>query len=211
MNGRDPVTYRVPPKSFLYSDVDYRTNLTTCHLGIIGQKYNDMEHWTLGGAFMENFYVTYDAADPQQLRVGLSSNVAEEERAKFGQAFTLWLAVILGVALVAVFAILIICICVRRSREQRLEKAKTYFESLEKQDDPEAEFLEQHNQAKSSKKSKGKKGKKDQEEDNSTNPNMFVSTAAFDEDDTDEVSPAEARDIVPDKQTSNEQALGDLI
>ena len=80
VNGRDPVTYRVPPKSFLYSDVDYRTNITTCHLGIIGQKYNDMEHWTLGGAFMENFYVTYDAADPQQLRVGLSSNVAEEER-----------------------------------------------------------------------------------------------------------------------------------
>ena len=211
VNGRNPVTYRVPPKSFLYSDVDYRTNLTTCHLGIIGQKYNDMDYWTLGGAFMENFYVTYDAADPQQLRVGLSSNVAEEERQKFGEAFTVWLAVILGAALVAVFAILILCICVRRRREQRLNKAKTYFESLEKQDDPEAEFLEQHNQAQSeAKASKKSKGKKNKEEDNS-NPNMFVSTAAFDEDDTDEVSSAEARDLVPDKQTSNEQALGDLI
>ena len=142
VNGRPPVAYRVPPKSFLYSDVDWRTNITTCHLGIIGQKYNDMEHWTLGGAFMENFYVTYDAADPQQLRVGLSSNVAVEERAKFGEAFTLWLAVGLGVALVAVFAILIICICVRRRREQRLDKAKTYFDSLQKQEDPEAAFLE---------------------------------------------------------------------
>ena len=40
---------------------------------------------------------------------------------------------------------------------------------------------------------------------------MFVSTAAFEEDDTEEVSSAEARDLVPDKQTSNEQALGDLI
>ena len=52
---------------------------------------------------------------------------------------------ILGAALLVVFALLIVCICVRRRREQRLDKAKTYFESLEKQDDPEAEFLEQNN------------------------------------------------------------------
>ena len=102
---------------------------------------------------------------------------------------------ILGAALLVVFALLIVCICVRRRREQRLDKAKTYFESLEKQDDPEAEFLEQNNQAQVSKKSKDKKK---QEEENS-NPNMFVSTAAFDEDETDEVSSAEARDLVPDK------------
>ena len=29
------VTYRVPPKSFLYHDVDYRTNITMCHVGIV--------------------------------------------------------------------------------------------------------------------------------------------------------------------------------
>ena len=97
---------------------------------------------------------------------------------------------ILGAALVVVFALLILCICVRRRREQRLDKAKTYFESLEKSDDPEAEFLEQHNQAQASKK---------KSEEESSNPNMFVSTAAFDEDETDEVSSAEARDLVPDK------------
>lgn len=28
--------YSIKPISFLYADVDYRTNITTCHLGIIG-------------------------------------------------------------------------------------------------------------------------------------------------------------------------------
>merc|ERR1712140_111657 len=49
--GGELVTYSIKPLSFLYSDVDYRTNIKTCHLGIIGQKWNDMDHWVLGGAF----------------------------------------------------------------------------------------------------------------------------------------------------------------
>ena len=63
--GGELVTYSIKPLSFLYSDVDYRTKIKTCHLGIIGQKWNDMEHWVLGGAFMENFYVTYDATNSE--------------------------------------------------------------------------------------------------------------------------------------------------
>jgi len=35
-----------------------------------------MEHWVLGGQFMENFYVTYDATNSEQLRIGLSYNEA---------------------------------------------------------------------------------------------------------------------------------------
>jgi len=53
----------IPPKSFLYSDTDYRTDLKLCHVGIIGSKFNDMQFWVLGQAFMENFYTVYDGSD----------------------------------------------------------------------------------------------------------------------------------------------------
>ena len=43
------VKLRIPKKSFLYSDTDYKTNLETCHVGIIAQKYNkNMDFWMLG-------------------------------------------------------------------------------------------------------------------------------------------------------------------
>lgn len=103
-------TYNIKPKSFLYADVDYRTNITTCHLGIIGQRYNDMEHWVLGGAFMENFYVTFDATSPEQLRVGLSYNEVEEP--KLSNFVMLLLLLIVGFLLV-IFIVLGICCCCR--------------------------------------------------------------------------------------------------
>ena len=55
--------FAVPPHSFLYDDVDSLNNLQVCHLGLIGQQYSNSEAWVLGQAFMENFYVTFDASD----------------------------------------------------------------------------------------------------------------------------------------------------
>ena len=56
----DNVELIIPSKSFLYTDVDRKTNLTTCHVGVIAQKYTDKDVWVLGQAFMENFYTVFD-------------------------------------------------------------------------------------------------------------------------------------------------------
>jgi len=56
--------YRVPAKSFLFSDFDFNTETHSCHLGVVAQKYSEFDHFILGQVFMENFYVTYDATNP---------------------------------------------------------------------------------------------------------------------------------------------------
>ena len=66
------ITYKVPAKSFLFKDTDLFTKETYCHLGIVAQSYKEFDHFILGQVFMENFYVTYDATNPEQLRVGIS-------------------------------------------------------------------------------------------------------------------------------------------
>ena len=35
---------------------------------------------------MENFYVTFDASDPEQLRIGLSYDIEAEKERRFGGA-----------------------------------------------------------------------------------------------------------------------------
>lgn len=64
--------YKVPAKSFLFNDSDFITNTHTCHLGVVAQRYAEFDHFILGQVFMENFYVTFDGTNPDQLRVGLS-------------------------------------------------------------------------------------------------------------------------------------------
>ena len=145
-NGEDLTTYKVKPISFLYADVDYRTNITTCHLGVIGQRWNDNEHWVLGGAFMENFYVTYDATDREQLRIGLSYNEAAD--GLFNSNLALILCLIIVVFLLFVFLILAICFCCRNRRQAKLARAKQYFDQLKQKneqgnDDAEARFIEE--------------------------------------------------------------------
>jgi len=122
----DVTTYNITPNSFLYPDTDYRTNITTCHLGVIGQRWNDMDHWVLGSAFMENFYVTYDATSPEQLRVGLSYSTEEHK-------FSLTnVEMIIGLVLVGILVVLLtvasICCFCRARKETRLARAKTFFD-----------------------------------------------------------------------------------
>ena len=61
---------------------------------------------------MENFYVTFDASDPEQLRIGLSYDIEAEKTRRLGGAVEMILVtvacalVVLGVALT--------CYCVKR-------------------------------------------------------------------------------------------------
>ena len=107
-NDGETVTYSVPPKSYLYPDVDYRTNLTICHVGITAQRYKDVNYWMLGGPFMENFYVTYDATDPEQLKVGISANEADPV-----STIIFVVAFATAGAIFSVFIGLGICLCMR--------------------------------------------------------------------------------------------------
>ena len=120
------VMLRVPPESFLFSDVDYATNLTTCHLGVIGQKYNDMDFWIVGQAFMENFYTVFDASDPAQPKIALSVRTYPPE-----SAFPVVLAVCAFSILIMIIVVIAGTLCYRKRQEQRLKKAKTYFEQLQ--------------------------------------------------------------------------------
>jgi len=42
--------------------------------------------------------------------------------------------IIIGLVLTALIALVVVCICIRKRRAERLEKAKTYFESLKTDD-----------------------------------------------------------------------------
>ena len=134
-DGDDLTTYSIKPISFLYSDVDYRTNITTCHLGVIGQRWNDIEHWVLGGAFMENFYVTYDATNHEQLRIGLSYNQAESGLFGTSHGLVLLITMMVVVLLLCAFAILAVCFCCRTRQQARLARAKTYFDQLKQKNE----------------------------------------------------------------------------
>ena len=154
-----------------------------------------MDHWVLGGAFMENFYVTYDATNSEQLRIGLSSNDAE---ATAISNLVLWICLLLAGMLVVVFAILFVCFCCRTRQQARLARAKTYFDQLKEKnsEDPEAKFMNEGDTAVNvSKKGKKKKNKNEADEDEDEklkafNPNSFISSNSFDDDeeDGDEVS-----------------------
>ena len=65
-------TYSIPSKSFLFSDVDLRNDKLFCHLGIVTQKFSDVDHFILGQVFMEHFYATFDATDDNFNLIGLS-------------------------------------------------------------------------------------------------------------------------------------------
>jgi len=111
------VFYKVPPKSFLFNDFDLVTEETFCHLGIVAQNYKEFDHFILGQVFMENFYVTYDATDPDQLKVGISQMLDDqistsEHMSVFVEVTLITIAVLLGFAI----ALIGIWICVRHNK-----------------------------------------------------------------------------------------------
>ena len=122
--------YTVRSDSFLFKNIEEDTESETCHLMIVPQKFSEFDHFILGQVFMENFYVTYDATNPDQLRVGISQLLVVpegKETMSVGAEVTLiTIAVLLGFFI----AIIGIWICVRHSRQSRLAKAKAYFASL---------------------------------------------------------------------------------
>jgi len=111
------VFYKVPPKSFLFNDYDLFTEETFCHLGIVAQNYKEFDHFILGQVFMENFYVTYDATDPDQLKVGISQMLddqiaSSESMSLFTEIMLITFAVLLGIFI----ALIGIWICIRHSK-----------------------------------------------------------------------------------------------
>lgn len=85
---------------------------------------------------MENFYVTYDGSDPEQLRVGLSY-VYEDPVEQTSEISTGAEVILIVMAVMSGFFIALvgIYICMRASKQARLAKAKAYFASLQTHDD----------------------------------------------------------------------------
>ena len=68
----DPqTTYEIPASSYTADGKDYAGD-NICNLYIIGQSFSDVSYWTLGESFLKHHYVTYDASDSSQPRVGLA-------------------------------------------------------------------------------------------------------------------------------------------
>ena len=66
-------TFVLEAESFMLNDTDFRTNLSICHLAIVGQKWvSSFDTWSLGEAFLQKFYAAFDASNPDLLQVGLS-------------------------------------------------------------------------------------------------------------------------------------------
>jgi len=129
-DGADSMTFEIPAKSFLFDDTDLRTKLKTCHLGVVRQRFSDLDHFVLGSAFMENFYVVFDGEDPKSNFIALNyqGEVPVEQKPTNNLVFLLaWIAA--GFLLV-LFAIIAACVCVKKRQNERLNKAKAYFNQL---------------------------------------------------------------------------------
>ena len=66
-------TFTLDAEAIMLNDTDYRTNLSLCHLALVGQKWSSsFDTWRLGESFMQRFYTAFDASNPNQLQIGLS-------------------------------------------------------------------------------------------------------------------------------------------
>jgi|Transcript_29969 hypothetical protein len=146
----ESATYRVPAASFLFDDRDTRTKLDTCHLGVVRQRFSDLDHFVLGSSFMENFYVVFDGKDTNVNRIGLSANPATvssetkapsanpedpSSRGASGSAASLVVGIIATVVFAVFIAAVTTCICIRKRKQEKLQKAKTYFDSLKTEEE----------------------------------------------------------------------------
>lgn len=129
------IKFEVSNRSLLFNDHDPRLNMPVCHLGIVKQTYNDVDHFILGQSFMENFYVTYDARDADKLMIGLSQDVPLDAPESSGHGGLIALVVILFVLAAIAAAGAIFYKCMQKRRQERLDKAKNYFETLKVKDE----------------------------------------------------------------------------
>lgn len=124
-------TLRVPAESFLMPLTDPTTGIDQCHVGVIGQIYSSTENWILGESFMQNFYVTFDATSSAEPKVGIAFSQSSVVVSESGSSSVVVVIVILVVtALLLVGAFFGFRFLYKRKQAQKLEKAKTYFESL---------------------------------------------------------------------------------
>ena len=71
-------TFSISPKQFMISDIDARTELSICHLAIVGQKWaSSFDHIQLGESFIKGRYIVFDASNPDQPQVGIQYKVPE--------------------------------------------------------------------------------------------------------------------------------------
>ena len=54
--------YNIPASSFLFPAKEARTEKDICQLGVVGQRFNDIDYWVLGESFLQNYYIAFDAS-----------------------------------------------------------------------------------------------------------------------------------------------------
>ena len=137
----EELTFKVPARQ--YADDEYIPSMdaSICHINVVPQKMVESDTFVFGETFMQNFYTTFDARDPMNLKVGLSYNL-QEEMNKRTMSFALALVLIFAGVLAVLVAVMTACICLRKRREKRLDKAKAYFDSLKTGADGDGERLD---------------------------------------------------------------------
>lgn len=121
--------YVMEPESFLIQITGDDEDSDTCHIGIFGQAYSDVDYWILGDLFMHDFYTIFDATDSSNPKVGLTlSSHAENARITTKQfdGVNVWEWVILCVVMMTVTVCLcFLCLrCKKRRENRRAERAK---------------------------------------------------------------------------------------
>ena len=137
ITNSDTVTFEVPAKSFLFNDTDLRTKLKTCHLGVVRQRFSDLDHFVLGSAFMENFYVVFDGENPKGNLIALNYQGVIESTGveNSGKHFVMFIAFVVGGAMLILMAVLITCACIKRRQAKKLREAKKLFQKMKTTDD----------------------------------------------------------------------------
>ena len=137
----EELTFKVPARQYAYDQFIPTMDTSICHIGVVSQNIADSDMFVFGETFMQNFYTTFDARDPMNLKVGLSYDLQAELNER-NMSFALTLVLIFAGVLAVLVAVMTACICMRKRREKRLDKAKAYFDSLKTGADGDGERLD---------------------------------------------------------------------
>jgi len=115
----------VPPESFLFDETGLKDAGNTCHLGITGQNYHDIDYWILGDTFLQNYYVVFDASSQSpQIGLTIEKGSIAEIGVKDHMTLVMVIAITFIVLLVGIFCALIILYLFRRREKKRSENMK---------------------------------------------------------------------------------------
>ena len=65
-------SYEIPSTSYVKSGYNNLTDENICWIKVIGQPTPAIDYWILGGSFLTNHYISYDASDSDQPKIGLT-------------------------------------------------------------------------------------------------------------------------------------------